>query len=813
MERVLRGEEGVEVIFLPVRHHSPACAFHVRSMIETLRPEYILIEGPENATRLIPVMTHEETKAPFAVYYSYQDEAGRISEEKGEYKCYYPFLDYSPELVAMRAGKALEAEADTDTGKKAGGRTCFIDLPYADILAATQEGRGMLREQEKSTYNDDYMLSRNAYLKELCEKAGMRGFDEFWEKYFEIEGLKKDASEWFDALLTYCRLARENTPEEVLRAEGTLSREAFMAGKILTYIKETPSGGRIVVVTGGFHTPALAERLNNPEEEKKTLAEVKSLLKTKIPEKTQGVYLMPYTMEAADALNGYASGMPYPGFYERVWETLTAELTTGEKAAVPSRVYEETVFDDIIAAGKATRREEGYLSTYDEICACNMAQGLALLRGKSEPGAYELQDAVLSCFVKGEYSAATDTPMQLLRGRMQGRRMGKLCSDAEVPPIVHDFERCCKKLGIRYPSTQMNEVTLSLFAKKKHRGMSLFFHRTEFLQTEFAHRVKGPNLQQGRDKNLLREIWKYKWSAQVGAALIEASVYGGTVEEAVSGLLKSRLKKDLSAKECGTLLTKVFEMGLEEQIAPVYARVGELILKDTDFYSLTGALKALLMLEQLKALYAVDLEFASLMEICVRKLNGLLPSMSRIKEEDLKECMEACKLLNQVTGKYFPQEKERFAAALLQLLQDGDIQPGLHGCAQGLLYGLGRQDAAGVDRACQGYLTGTKEQVLKTAQFFRGLFFTARDLVFLDELFLKRMDEFLGLVGEEEFLKLLPELRMAFAYFTPGELDRIAETAAGLHGESREGFFAREIVAPGLFSYGQELEAYVKGNL
>ena len=104
MERVLRSEEMAEITFLPIRHHSPACAWHVKNIIGELHPDLILVEGPDNANALIPVMTDGETKAPFAVYYSYRDKTGRISGEKGHYKCYYPFLDYSPELVALREG-------------------------------------------------------------------------------------------------------------------------------------------------------------------------------------------------------------------------------------------------------------------------------------------------------------------------------------------------------------------------------------------------------------------------------------------------------------------------------------------------------------------------------------------------------------------------------------------------------------------------------------------------------------------------------------------------------------------------------------
>ena len=46
-------------------------------------------------------------------------------------------------------------------GKKYGIDTAFIDLSYGDILAASQAGKGLLKEEEeKSNYNDDYLLSR-----------------------------------------------------------------------------------------------------------------------------------------------------------------------------------------------------------------------------------------------------------------------------------------------------------------------------------------------------------------------------------------------------------------------------------------------------------------------------------------------------------------------------------------------------------------------------------------------------------------------------------------------------------------------------
>lgn len=795
MEKILRSKEMAEIRLLPIRHHSPACAFHVKKVMESWKPSMVFIEGPDSANSLIPVMIHSNTKAPFAVYYSYHDTTGQISKEKGHYKCYYPFLDYSPELAALREGQ------------RQGSRLSFIDLPYGDILAASKEGKGLLKKEEKSNYNDDYLLSRNEYIRQLCEKTGLRSFEEFWEKYFELNGLLKESDMWFSNLLTYCRFARENTSKEELEEEGCLAREAYMAQAILDQIKtlKPDSLFRVLVVTGGFHTPALQELLEESKTETEKAAEKKSI--KRVPKKDQGVYLMPYSMEAADALNGYASGMPFPEFYQKIWE--------GIKDPLP---YRRAVLDLIVSSGKEIRKKEGLLSTYDEICACQMAEGLAELRGKREPGAYELLDAVLSSYVKGEYNIATDTPIRILRKQMTGSRMGSLCEDADVPPIVQDFEAQCKKFLLKTRSTVETETTLSIFSSTRHRQISMFFYQMVFLGTAFVKKVKGPNLQLKKDKNLMREVWKYKWNIQVHAALIDVSVHGATVEEAAISLVKENLKGEMGAGKSAVLLTQVFEMGLKEQLPFVYDRVYEFLLNDTDFYSIAEALKSFLMMKELGSLYETELKFDSLIHISVQKLITLLPSMTQIKEEDLGACMDVLKLLYQITGRNgedgeeFLAERDGYIQALEKMIQDTQIQAGLNGCIYGILYGSGQKELREVELVCRGYLTGTREQMMKTALFFRGLFCTARDLVFIGGKFLEILDGFFGQVEEAEFMELLPELRMAFAYFIPREIDRIAEMAAGLHGKKGKEILEMEQVLPEWYGYGKEVDCYVKNR-
>ena len=136
--------------------------------------------------------------------------------------------------------------------------------------------------------------------------------------------------------------------------------------------------------------------------------------------------------------------------------------------------------------------------------------------------------------------------------------------------------------------------------------------------------------------------------------------------------------------------------------------------------------------------------------------------------------------------------------------------------------------------ACRGYLTGTKEQLMQTAVFFRGLFYTARDLIFIGGQILELLDTFFGQVDSTEFMELLPQLRMAFAYFTPAETDKIARRAAKLHKSVQknpqaasspensssawsktvgEDILTRNIVLPEWYTYAKALDAYVQGQM
>ncbi|MDP4147710.1 MAG: DUF5682 family protein, partial [Bacillota bacterium] len=397
-ERLLKAAYDYEknIVYFPVRHHSPACSYHLKKTINEYMPEIILIEGPSDSNDLIKYLVHEDSKTPVAIYYSYSDKEKVFSKSQGKYMCYYPFLDYSPEYIALKLGKELNIPTE------------FIDLPYPQILlnTAAEEESG---EAEKKAYNNDYLVERSNFIHRLCEKSNCRNFSEFWEKYYEIHGIDTDTKSFAKGMLGFCLLSRLGYSEEALLQEGCLQREIFMAEKISDAAEKYK---RVLVIAGGFHIYSLY-KLSKGYKEKGELVRYH-----KFKEENIGVYPIRYSFEESDQLSGYASGMPYPAFYQRVWELI------GKGQEKP---FEGSVMDFLIKCGKTiTDKIEGY----------NMSRGLASLRDKKEAGVFELLDSAKACFVKGELNPSENQVLEELRKELRGYKIGSIYDSDMIPPIL-----------------------------------------------------------------------------------------------------------------------------------------------------------------------------------------------------------------------------------------------------------------------------------------------------------------------------------------------------------------------------------------
>lgn len=762
MEPLLSGQKQAEMIpfsldapilYYPVRHHSPVCAYHLEQVLEQYDPDCILVEGPENANALIPILTDPSTVAPVALYYAYRDDANLLQSQDGEdtaqCQCYYPFLDHSPELVALRAAAAK------------GIPGYFMDLSYGEILLSTRDARGLRIKEEKINYANDRYLENSQFFARLCQRAGLRSFAEFWEKYFEVGGVYQTSEAFVRQVNTYCLLTRQNTREQELVEDGCLAREAHMAQRIQ---EAACQHQRVLVVAGGFHIWGLLHPASQPN-------------CPKLPRDSQMVYPMRYSIAATDVLSGYASGMVSAGFYAKIWAALHREL--------PTQAWDSTVLHYLVKIGRKLCTKGELISTFDEICALKQARGLAELRNKPAPGYFELQDAVLSNFVKGEVTLSSTEPMRVLRELSMGDKVGQLCDGALIPPLMQDFNRKCQQYRLKLQGTNKQEVVLSIFSEPRHRNISRFFYRTVFLGCGFAERKKGPDLRQRTERSLIREIWTYSWSTAVEAALIEQSVLGSTIKQASAALLKKQMLQTSRASEGADLLMQGFLMGIRDVSDHLAQQMEALLLQDGDFLSLCKACVSLNALEEWQAQYDErgTYDYPLLLRRCFMRVQQMLPSMNIVNDEAVRDVQYACRLLYQVTEREsFADERPELLRVFGLLVQKQPIHPALHGAVLGLLYGADTSWQAHIKDTIASYLLGTVGMMVRSASFLQGLFYTAKDLLLIDHEFLCQIDILLSELTDEQFTSILPELRLAFSYFVPMETSRLARQAAVLHG-------------------------------
>jgi hypothetical protein len=732
------------VIYFPVRHHSPACAWHVDRLVREVQPAAVLIEAPRDATPLIPLLVMPETTMPVAIYATY------VRREKDQppdrHAAYYPLCDFSPELAAVKAGLAVGATVE------------FIDLTFPEkiVARALPEDDDAPLQVGPLSLQDEGWLTHSRLLQAACVRTGARDPDDLWDHLYEVDYRGLTSADFIRKVLTYCALARFDHRPRSLAADGTLAREQAMAAAIARY----PTG-RVIVVTGGFHTVALPT--TQP-------ALPKPL---KIAPDDHQVVLMRYSFEQLDRLNGYASGMPSPEFYQRMWEDQSA-----------ARI--------LVEIARECRRKNMGTSTADAIAAVAHAQRLADLRGHAHPSREDLLDGVRSLFIKGSDDAEGVAVLAIARKLLAGDRIGNVPASAGQPPIVHDFRNRATSFKIKIDKLDETTATLDLYRKVTHREISRLFYRLSFLQVPFATFVRGPDFVAGVNLERIQEVWKYHWSPQTESTLIERSLYGSTVEEAASSVLLERFAAAEGAGQGGRsatateLILHACRMGLHRHTQDLLGRVGGLLADDSAFDSLVTAMENLLVLQvSREPLEAHHLDgLPELATAAYHRACYMLPSLVSTATEDEPRLLDSLNSLLQAVRTLgdnadFVQLR---SAGLRELLNSTGGSAPLRGGAAGLLYADGQLPEEELLRHLRGHLLSSRDDGVDGPNFLRGLLKTARNIIWQTPEVLSCVQQVLHDWDEERFVKMLPLLRLALSDLTPRETDQVAKQVAVLLG-------------------------------
>src|SRR6185503_2675659 len=195
---------------------------------------------------------------------------------RGDDLGFYPFDDFSPELVAIRWARARGVPVHA------------IDLPAARKLRHAREPAGMLGIAER-----------------------LRGADDdSWEHLVEGPAALADPERVRRAALLYGWALRL----DAARGDGVgahdRAREAYMRGALA----RIAPAGQIAAIVGAFHAAALLPepRLWHApaaaEGKREALDFVSSLI--------------PYGFELLDERSGYPAGIRDPRWQQRLWQTL-----------------------------------------------------------------------------------------------------------------------------------------------------------------------------------------------------------------------------------------------------------------------------------------------------------------------------------------------------------------------------------------------------------------------------------------------------------------------------------------------------------
>lgn len=779
MERVLREPDITEVeqlfrdsfdvtdgrvVYFPVRHHSPGCALHLRQAIKRYNPDIILIEGPSDSHELLPYIADSNSVAPFCIYYSYDDKEGRVNDGKEKYRAYYPFLDYSPELVAIREATARNVPVR------------FIDLPYAVRLVNRKEEEA----ETQYYYNENKEFEVNTYTAMIAARAGCRSFAEFWESRYELDAAGMDNDAFARNIFYLGYYMRMATPPTEASYKEDVLRERYMAAEIN---KSLSHHQKILVVAGAFHIKGLMESLKTNE----------PLSLKPVNKENVASYLMPYTFREADSKSGYAAGMPFPAFYQTIWEKGN---------------FDNVVLDYIVKTARYARKAQS-ISLPDEINAFMMARSLAVLRGKPSPGVYELLDGVKSAFVKGDINATSTFEIDFLLRLLSGMGAGKVVANDHIPPVVIEFRALCSTHRIKTSTIERQEMTLDIIKNPTHYRKSRFLHQLLFLETSFCTLQSGPDYVNQKDRNLVRETWVCRYSTQVETRLIDLSVYGTSLSQICASLIERDFKDSMTAEGLGKLLISVQVMGIEGFYTQYEETIRQIISGEKNFVNLCKLISSLEYLLNMQRL--MDGEEEPLVpELCKMAFNEAIGQIAAVRQTTEDEEQLICEQMRNLYGFVLSSPRYDTAAfndAVGKVVDDSFSNSRFFGVCLAIRYKEGFIEQQAFCNQISAYLTTSITQPEQAASFVCGLFLVARDVLFADSHILEALDRVIGGADNETFLTILPNLRYAFTSFLPAELERLGRTVAEYHQVSEHTFEGSTAVSQEEVKEGMRLDA------
>ena len=710
---------------LGIRHHGPGSAKNVKSFLESLKPDIILVEGPPEADGILQWATHAALKPPIAILCYQPDDPQQSS--------FYPFAEFSPEWQAILYAKRNNIHVR------------FMDLPAIHKFALNkqknEEDDEPVEEIEEEADNnleiavDPTSTLPPVYIDPISHLAHAAGFtdgEKWWEHTFEHRNSSEDV---FEAINEAMQALRGSLPER----EGHLEklREAHMRKTIHQAEKEMFQN--IAVICGAWHSPAL---INMPKQK-----EDNDLLKGLPKVKVECTWI-PWTYNRLSVHSGYGAGISSPGWYEHIWTKPHDDGTLW--MAKVANLFRSKKMDTSVA---------------HVIEAVRLANALAALRELSKAGLEELNEATLSVLCNGE-----NIMISLLHDELiVSDKIGEVPDNIPKPPLQLDIEKLQKKL--RLPANaDWKDYTLDL-RKENDLDRSIFLHRLQLLE------IKWGSTSDVSGKGTFKEQWRLQWQPELSIDILDKGSWGNTVEEAAGKYVIDLSSKANSLSIVCSLLENTIPAELPAAVQTLIQQINGLAAASGDVIQLMEVIPNLVNISRYgnvrntDSALVLDIVKGMITRICI----SLPAACTAIDEDAAAHLLELFMKMNNSINLLQEEGLTTLWQQTLSIISNGkSTAPVISGYATRLLDDHKIISGDGLVKAFYYAMSSATAPAIAAA-WLEGFLKGSGTMLLLDNDLWNVVATWVEQLDEEMFIQVLPLLRRTFSNFTKPERRKLGE--------------------------------------
>ena len=701
-----------------IRHHGPGSARALLNSLHELKPDAILVEGPPEANEILHWLGHETMEPPIALLVYRPDMPDKATS--------FPFTLFSPEFQALRYGVQNNIV------------TRFFDLPQSHMLASAVRPK----------------MPEAAVFKQMASATGHRDYDLWWNGLVEQRQDQADLFSGVLELMQAMRSAAEENPETILE-EDIQAKDANAASQKVAdqreahmrrAIRQARAEGaeRIAVVCGAWHAPALTN-LDTEAADDALLAELQS-----VAIETAWV---PWTYGRISATTGYGAGVRAPGWYHHLWEM-------GQQQATPT----EMSIAWLSHVAHLLRDQDLDASAAHIIEAVRLAESLAAIRGLAAPSLQELNEATQTVLCFGDVA-----PMQLIQKQLIiGERMGAVPPDSPMIPLQRDLHQQQRRLRL-HPEPESTTLNLDLRGEA-HRERSQLLHRLNLLNIPW-----GKTLPIRSQSGTYQEVWQLVWKPEYVVRVIEAGVWGNTVETAVTQFAKDQAEQASDLPTLTHLLDQALLADLPELVLSLLSQIETQAALTSDVPHMMDALLPLARVLRYGDVRQTDPAVVRqvvdtlVTRICI----GLPSTCTNLDNDAAAEMMDRVTAVhNVITTQETPSHLTAWHEALTKLADLPAIHGLLAGKATRLLLDTAvftpEEAALRLERVLSGTAVNQVDvnQLAQMAAWVEGFLKGSGLLVLHDQTLWKLLDGWINQLDSERFQSILPLLRRTFSTFS-----------------------------------------------